>query len=109
MLTPMQVTPETMSSQGAQLTTTGEAMASGLQSLAATVDGDGYPWGGDEQGTLFAGLYQTVLSKAFDAISSHVEQVQYAGAALGAQAESYRGVEAGLTQGFTSAAGEIAG
>jgi uncharacterized protein YukE len=105
---PMRVTPETMTSQGSALTATGDEMASGLQNLAATIDGGGSPWGGDDQGTLFAGLYQVVLTKAFEGIASHVQQVQYAGAALTAQAQGYEGTETGLSQGFTSAAGEIA-
>lgn len=107
MAKPIRVTPETMQSQGAALTSTGDAMASGLQGLASTISGDGSPWGGDDQGTLFAGLYQIVLTKAFDGISSHVEQVQYAGSALAAQAQGYQGAESGISQGFTSAAGEI--
>ncbi len=103
----MRVTPESMAGQGAQLSSTGDAMASGLQDLASTINGDGAPWGGDEQGTLFQGIYQAVLTKAFTGIASHVEQVRYAGQALTAQAKGYAGTEDGLTEGFTSAAGEI--
>ena len=70
-------------------------MATGLQGLQSTIQGNGNPWGADEQGSMFGQIYQLVLGKAFEAIVSHVQQVGYAGQALAAQASGYDQVETG--------------
>jgi hypothetical protein len=95
---PMTVTPETMAQDGQTLIGVADDMASGLSGLQGTVQGDGNPWGSDEQGSLFGVAYQLVLGKAFEAITSHVEQVGYAGQALVAQAGGYDQVETGTSQ-----------
>jgi hypothetical protein len=95
---PMTVTPETMQQDGQSLTQVAQEMASGLTGLQSTVQGDGNPWGSDEQGSLFGTAYQLVLGTAFEAITSHVEQVGYAGQALVAQAGGYDQVETGNSQ-----------
>jgi hypothetical protein len=61
-------------------------MADAVTGLQAAVTGSGNPWGGDEAGTVFAGVYTGVLGTALDALSSHVEQVGYAAVALSQQA-----------------------
>lgn len=95
---PMHVTPETMQADGQQLGSIAQQMNSGLGDLANTVQGAGNPWGADEQGSVFGQLYQVVLGKAFQSITSHVQQVDYAGRALSAQAEGYNQIETGTTQ-----------
>lgn len=99
---PTTVTPETMQADGQALAALAEDMATGLTNLQNTIQGDGNPWGADEQGTIFAGIYQLVLGKAFESIVSHVQQVGYAGQALGAQATAYEQVETGNAQAFGS-------
>ena len=95
---PTTVTPEAMLADGQQLSQVAEEMATGLQGLQSTIQGDGNPWGSDEQGSIFGQLYQLVLGKAFEAIVSHVQQVGYAGQALAAQASGYAQVETGNSQ-----------
>lgn len=97
-MTGMDVTPDSLSSAGAHLTELGQQLMSGLQDLQNTVTGSGNPWGGDEQGTLFAGLYGLVLGKAIEAIGSHVQQVGQAGAGLTQQAELMSKTEQGNTK-----------
>jgi hypothetical protein len=92
---PTTVTPEAMLADGQQLSQVAEEMSTGLQGLQSTIQGDGNPWGTDEQGSIFGQLYQLVLGKAFEAIVSHVQQVGYAGQALAAQASGYDQVETG--------------
>lgn len=95
---PMQIRPETMQADGEQLSAIAQQMQAGLGGLSNTVQGAGNPWGADEQGSLFGQLYQAVLGQAFTSIASHVQQVGYAGQALGAQAAGYAQVETGTTQ-----------
>ena len=99
---PTTVTPETMQADGQTLTGVAEDMASGLTDLQNTIQGDGNPWGSDEQGSIFGQLYQVVLGKAFESIVSHVQQVGYAGQALTAQATAYDQVETGNAQALSS-------
>jgi hypothetical protein len=95
---PTTVTPEAMRADGQALSRLADEMGSGLYGLQSTVQGDGDPWGADEQGTVFGQVYQLVLGRAFGAIRSHVQQVGYAGQALVAQASGYDQVEAGNTR-----------
>jgi hypothetical protein len=95
---PTTVTPEAMLADGQAMSQVADDMASGLQGLQSSIQGDGDPWGSDEQGSIFGQLYQLVLGKAFDAIVSHVQQVGYAGQALAAQAGGYDQVETGNSQ-----------
>jgi hypothetical protein len=95
---PTTVTPEAMLADGRQLSQVAEQMATGLQGLQSTIQGDGNPWGSDEQGSIFGQLYELVLGKAFEAIVSHVQQVGYAGRALAAQASGYDQVETGNSE-----------
>jgi hypothetical protein len=85
---------------GAHLSRLAEQMVAGLDDLHATVTGSGNPWGGDEQGTIFAQLYGAVLTKAIEALDSQVQQVAYAGAGLTRQAETYEQTEAANTTAF---------
>ena len=95
---PTTVTPEAMLADGQAMSNLAEDMSTGLQGLQNTVQGDGNPWGSDEQGSLFGQVYQLVLGKAFEAIASHVQQVGYAGQGLAAQASGYDRVETGNSQ-----------
>jgi len=97
-MTGIDVTPESLNSAGSHLTELGQQMMNGLQDLQNTVTGSGNPWGGDEQGTLFAGIYAMVLGKAIEAIGSHVQQVGQAGAGLAQQAELMSKTEQGNTK-----------
>ena len=101
----MHVVPETMSAAAATLTQTAQELVTSVDSLAATINGAGNPWGADEQGSIFGQLYTAVLGKAFESIASHVEQVGYAGAALTQQAATYRQVESGAATQFRAMAG----
>ena len=103
---PMTVTPETMAQDGQSLIQVAQDMSTGLSGLQSTVQGDGNPWGSDEQGSLFGSAYQLVLGNAFTAIASHVDQVSYAGQALVAQAGGYDQVETGTSQQLRSLAQE---
>jgi len=76
------ITPESLQGAGSHLTGLAQQMMTGLQGLQSTVTGSGNPWGGDEQGTLFSGLYGLVLGKAMESIGSHVQQVGQAGVGL---------------------------
>ena len=95
---PMTVTPESMAADGSAMTQVAQDMATGLTSLQGTIQGDGDPWGADEQGAIFGQAYQLVLGKAFEGIASHVNQVGYAGQGLTAQAGGYTDVETGNSQ-----------
>jgi hypothetical protein len=95
---PTTVTPEAMLADGHALANVADDMSSGLQGLQSTIQGDGNPWGADEQGSIFGQVYQLVLGKAFEAVVSHIQQVDYAGHALAAQASGYDQVETGNTQ-----------
>ncbi|HEY3631744.1 MAG TPA: hypothetical protein VGL21_12625 [Jatrophihabitantaceae bacterium] len=97
-MTGFDVTPESLTGAGTHLTELGQQMMTGLQGLLDTVTGSGNPWGGDEQGTLFAGIYGLVLGKAIEAIGSHVQQVGQAGAGLTQQAELMSKTEQGNTK-----------
>jgi hypothetical protein len=76
-------------------------MAEAVTRLEAAVTGSGNPWGGDETGTMFAGIYNAVLGHALDSLGSYVEQVGYAGAALVAEARE-------MVQSDSAAAGRVA-
>jgi hypothetical protein len=82
------IDPESLAQAGSRLATVAEEMATQLQQLQTAVTGSGNPWGGDEQGTLFAGLYSAVLGHAMESLASHVEQVGYAAAGLAQQARA---------------------
>lgn len=97
-VTDLDVKPESLQGAGSHLTTLAQDMITGLQQLQSTVTGSGNPWGGDEQGSLFAGLYGLVLGKAMEAIGSHVQQVGQAGVGLTQQAELMSRTEQGNTQ-----------
>jgi hypothetical protein len=92
------ITPESLQGAGSHLTELAQQMMTGLQGLQNTVTGSGNPWGGDEQGTLFSGLYGLVLGKAMEAIGSHVQQVGQAGVGLTQHAGIMTQVEQGNTQ-----------
>lgn len=84
----LEVDPEALVRAGVSLGQLAEEMASGLSRLQATVSGSDNPWGGDEQGTLFAQLYALVLGKALESLASYVDQIGYAGAGLVEQARA---------------------
>ena len=81
------IRPESLHAAGAALAHTAEQMADAVNGLQTAVTGSGNPWGGDDTGTLFAGIYTVVLGHALDALGSYVEQVGYAAAALSQQAD----------------------
>jgi hypothetical protein len=87
---------------GSQLGQLAEQMASELGQLQATVTGSGNPWGGDEQGTVFAQVYGLVLGKALQALGSYVDQVGYAGYGLMREAQAYGQTDAGSQARFNA-------
>lgn len=93
------VQPESLAAAGRSLAQTAEQMADAVMHLQSAVT-SGNPWGGDETGTMFSGIYNVVLGHALDALGSYTEQVGYAGAALVQQARE--AVEAD-----TAAAGRV--
>ena len=95
------IRPESLAASGSRLAQVAEQMADAVTQLEAAVTGSGNPWGGDETGTLFAGIYNAVLGQALDALGSYVEQVGYAGAALVAEARE-------MVQSDTAAATRVA-
>jgi hypothetical protein len=82
------IDPESLAQAGASLAALAEQMATDVQQLQTAVTGSGNPWGGDETGTIFAGLYNAVLGHALESLTSYVEQVGYAAAGLAQQARS---------------------
>jgi hypothetical protein len=96
------IQPESLATAGSSLAQTAEQMADTFTGLQDAVTGSGNPWGGDETGTLFSGVYTAVLGHALDALGSYVEQVGYAGIALSRQA-------AELAETDSAAANRVAG
>jgi hypothetical protein len=79
------IRPESLQAAGQTLAQVAAQMADDVTHLQAAVT-SGNPWGGDETGTLFSGIYNAVLGHALDSLSSYVEQTGYAAAALVQQA-----------------------
>jgi hypothetical protein len=80
------IRPESLAAAGKSLALTTEQMADAVKHLQEAVTGPGNPWGNDETGTLFGGVYTMVLGHALESLSSYVEQVGYAASALMVQA-----------------------
>lgn len=80
------IQPESLQTAGSSLAQTAEQMADAVTHLQSAVTSNN-PWGGDETGTLFSGIYTAVLTHALDALGSYVEQVGYAAVALSQQAK----------------------
>ena len=89
----IRVQPESLLTAGSSLARTAGEMADAVTHLQGAVIGNN-PWGGDETGTMFAGIYKVVLGHALKALGSYVEQVGYAGAALVQQAQEVVGSDA---------------
>lgn len=79
------IRPESLQAAGQALARVAEQMADDVTHLQTAVT-SGNPWGGDETGTLFSGIYNAVLGHTLDSLSSYVEQTGYAAAALVQQA-----------------------
>ena len=79
------IDPESLQSAAHSLAQTAEQMGDDVTHLQAAVTSNN-PWGGDETGTLFSGVYNLVLGHALDALISYVEQTGYAAAGLAQQA-----------------------
>ena len=82
----VEIQPESLQAAGSSLARTAGEMADAVTQLQGAVTGNN-PWGGDETGTRFAGIYNAVLGHTLEALGSYVEQVGYAGAALVRQAQ----------------------
>jgi hypothetical protein len=82
----IEIRPESLQAAGSSLARTAGEMADAVTHLQAAVTSNN-PWGGDETGTMFAGIYNLVLGHTLDALGSYVDQVGYAGAALVQQAQ----------------------
>ena len=80
------IRPESLATAGTTLAHIAEEMAGAVTQLEAAVTGSGNPWGNDETGTIFSGLYNAVLGHTLESLGSYVEQVGYAAAALALQA-----------------------
>jgi hypothetical protein len=94
------IDPQSLVRAGSTLASVTEQMATALQQLQSTVTGSGNPWGGDEQGTLFAGIYGAVLGHALESIDSYVEQMGYAAVGLSQQAHAIVHVDNAAAVGF---------
>jgi hypothetical protein len=94
------IDPESLATAGSGLARIAERMAESAEQLENAVTGSGNPWGADETGTLFSGVYTVVLTQAMDALGSYVEQVGYAAMSLTLQARE-------LVETDTSAAGKV--
>jgi hypothetical protein len=75
------IRPESLQGAGRTLAQVAGQMADDVTHLQTAVT-SGNPWGGDETGTVFAGVYNAVLGHALEALASYVEQTGYAAAAL---------------------------
>jgi hypothetical protein len=95
------IRPESLQAAGRVLAQLAEQMADDVTQLQTAVT-SGNPWGGDQTGTLFSGVYNAVLGHTLDALGSYVEQTGYAAAALVQQAREAVDTDA-------SAAGRVAG
>lgn len=96
----MRIDPESLTAASARLAGLAGQMADEAAALEAAVTGSGNPWGGDETGTLFSGLYTAVLGNALQALGSYIEQVGYAAGGLSMQAKS-------VVESDTTAAGRV--
>ena len=96
----MRIDPESLTAASARLAGLAGQMADEAATLEAAVTGSGNPWGGDETGTLFSGLYTAVLGNALQALGSYIEQVGYAAGGLSMQAKS-------VVESDTTAAGRV--
>ena len=77
----IEVRPESLQASGRQLARIATEMADDMAHLQAAVTSNN-PWGSDETGTLFAGIYNIVLSHSLQSLASYVEQTGYAAAGL---------------------------
>ena len=80
------IQPESLQAAGQTLAQLADQMADDVTQLQTAVTSDN-PWGGDETGTLFSGIYNAVLGHTLEALGSYVEQTGYAAAALVQQAQ----------------------
>ena len=96
---PTTVTPETMHADGQALSRSPRTWRPGLTELAEHHPGRRQPVGRRRAGHASSRRSTNWCSgKAFESIVSHVQQVGYAGQALGAQASAYDQVETGNSQ-----------
>jgi len=103
----LEIRPESLQAAGSSLARTAEQMADEVTGLQSTVTGSGNPWGADETGTMFAGIYNLVLDHTLEALGSYVEQVGYAAAALTTQAQEMVATDQAAAGRVTDAGGGL--
>ncbi|MFC4067107.1 hypothetical protein [Actinoplanes subglobosus] len=84
----VKVDPQTVAAAGSALAGIAQRMADDLATLETTVTGPATPWGEDENGSVFALAYRSVLGHALSALGSHVQQIGEAAVGLHAQARA---------------------
>jgi len=102
------VTPEVLSNSAQTITSSAQAMQGQLTQLQTTVT-TGNPWGSDEQGSIFGGLYGFVLGHALETLGSHLELLGAAGQGLDAWSQQMAGVEQQTTEQFTALGQQVEG
>jgi hypothetical protein len=99
------IRPESLATAGQTLAHLAEEMAGAVTQLESAVTGSGNPWGNDETGTLFSGIYNAVLGHTLESLGTYVEQVGYAAAALARQAQETAAADSTAAANITRAGG----
>jgi len=96
----LRVDPKTMESAGAGLARVSTDLDAAMSKLRADLAEHAAPWGNDEIGQRFSSDYLDTMQKAFHAIGTYRDQIQYAAAQLPAQGQRFGATEQDNTREF---------
>lgn len=96
----LRIDPATLETAGAGLARASTDLEAAMSKLRADLAEQGSPWGDDEIGRAFGGDYLQIVQRAFQAIGTYRDQVQYAATELPVEAQRFRAAEQDNTAEF---------
>lgn len=99
-----EVSPQTLTAASSALTTPLSDLRQKVTDISSTTT-SGNPWGADEPGSIFGGLYTAVVNHAIETVGSHADLVQYAQENLRGWAADHEQNDAAVEARFRSVGG----
>ena len=96
----LRIDPQSMTIAGQGLARVTADLEAAMGKLRADLAEQGSPWGNDEIGQTFSRDYLDTMQKAFDAIGTYRDQLQYAATQLPAEAQRFQATEQDNTAEF---------
>ena len=96
----LHIDPESMRGAGQDLARVTQDLDSAIGKLRSDLAAQGSPWGDDEVGQRFSGSYLDTVQRAFTAIASYRDQIDYAATQLPADGQRFSTAEQSNTREF---------